>query len=110
MMMSAPAPLWTGCRHARLDVVLVDALDLDLGAGLLAELPGLGLEQRVGGRDEVRPLQQVQPRALGVRGGAPGGHDPFDAGGGGARESAEVTATESAHGTLHAPRRRGRSA
>src|SRR4029079_6228109 len=61
-----PGAALDGRRHASLDVVLVDALDGDLDAGLLAELLGLGLEERVGGRNEVRTLPQKQatrPRA-----------------------------------------------
>ena len=79
--MSGPAPLWIAAVDPRLDVVLVDALDRDLDARLLAELLGLVLEQRVGGRDEVRPLQQVQPRALRVRRRAAGGDDALEAAG-----------------------------
>ncbi len=51
----------------------------DLHPGLLAELLGLRLEQGVGGGDEVRPLQEVQPRALGVGGRAAGGQHALEA-------------------------------
>jgi hypothetical protein len=96
MMMSGPAPLW---------------IDGDLDAGLLAELLGLRLEQRIGGGNEVRPLQQVQARALRVGRRPLGGDDPLDAGGGdGSGQGEEVTAAESAHEYLHALRRRWRSA
>src|SRR5207248_9185562 len=69
-----------GRRQARLDVVLVDAFDRDLHTGLLAELLRLLLEDLVGRRDEVRPLQKVQPRALRPRGRGAGRAE--DAGGG----------------------------
>ena len=52
-----------GRRDAGLDVVLVDPLDLDLHAGLLAELGRLLVEEDVRRLDEVRPLEQVEPGA-----------------------------------------------
>ena len=86
-------------RRPRLQVVLVDALDLDLDARLLAELHGLGLEESVGGRDEMRPLQQVQPGALRVCRRAAGGDDALDAAGGGAGGKGEKAAA--ADGSVH---------
>jgi hypothetical protein len=106
-----PGAALDGRRHASLDVVLVDALDGNLDAGLLAELLGLGLEERVGGGNEVRPLQQVQTRALRVGRRPLGGEDALDAGGRGrCGQREEVTAAENAHGCLHALRPRWRSA
>ena len=77
MMMSGPVWAWIGCRDARLDVVLVDPLDLDLHARLLSKLGRLLVEEDVRRLDEVRPLQQVEPcpsrrgGRLGVRQDAP---------------------------------------
>jgi hypothetical protein len=70
-------PALDGGGDPRLDVVLVDPLQADLDAGLLAELPGLGLEEDVGGRDEVRPLQELEAGGLGERGRPSGRHDAF---------------------------------
>src|SRR5207245_3519343 len=75
-----------GRRQARLDVVLVDALDRDLHARLLAELLRLLLEHLVRRRDEVRPLQEVQPCALCEGGGGAGRGE--NAGGGSLQEVA----------------------
>ena len=69
-----------GRRQACLDVVLVDALDRDLHPGLPAELLRLLLEDLVGGRDEVRPLQEVQPRPLRPRGRGAGRGEDTDGG------------------------------
>ena len=77
-------------REARLDVVLVDPLDRDLGARLPAELLRLFFEHLVGRRNEVRPLQEVQARALRERGcGAGGGERPRGGGGSEKLASAE---------------------
>ena len=96
MMMSGPAAALHRRRHARLDVVLVDPLDAHLDARLLAELLGLLLEQRVRGGNEVRPLQQVQARALRERGRAPGGGE--HRGGGGGLEEVPTAQGETTHG------------
>src|SRR5262249_36667482 len=69
----------------------------------LAELLGLGVEERVGSGDEVQPLQELQPRALGEGGRAPGGHDALEpgAGGGDGGPCEESTAGETGlHGHL----------
>ena len=85
-------------REARLDVVLIDALDGDLRTRLSAELLRLLLEHLVGGWDEVRPLQEVQSRSLGEYGrGARGGER---AGGG---DFHEVATAEAADGHAFLP-------
>jgi hypothetical protein len=72
MMMSGPAPLWIAAVTRGWMIVLVDALDRDLDAGLLAELLGLGLEEGDGpdaarGGNEVRTAaSRCRRRALRV--------------------------------------------
>ena len=91
--MSGPAPLWIDAvARACRSFWLMGASQHDLDARLLAELHGLGLEQGVGGRDEVRPLQQVQPCALRVCRRAAGGDDALDAAGSSASGKGEKAA------------------
>src|SRR6266404_4922265 len=69
-----------GGRDARLQVVGVDRLELDLRAQRLLRLGHLALELDVRLRDEVHPAHPVQGAALRERRRLPRGEDPGDAG------------------------------
>jgi hypothetical protein len=58
------APALDRGGNTRLDVVLIDALGDDLDAGLLAELLRLLIEELIRRGDEVRPLEDMEPRPL----------------------------------------------
>src|SRR5207249_7437620 len=69
-----------GGRDARLQIVGVDELELDVGAQRLRRLAGLLLQLDVAGRDEVDPAHDVQPGPLREGGGPMSGQDSGDTG------------------------------
>jgi hypothetical protein len=76
-MMSGLAGL-NGRRDPRLQVVGIDVLDGDLGAEELASLGRLSLKLDIAGRNEVRPVEQMELGPLRMSGRAPGGQNPVD--------------------------------
>ena len=64
MMMSGPASEFEVTAVSLVDVLPADEVDLDLDAGFLAELGGIGAEHVFVGLDEAYRAQHPQGRAL----------------------------------------------